>query len=227
MTIARVYPDHAEVADLDTVVVAPADRWLRLNLVASIDGSLVGSDGTSGSLTRGEDRRMLGAIRRASDVVLIGASSFRTESYLIPKTRPLAIVTASGDFSGSAALGGPETGRVFVLCPEPVVASVDLPGATVVGVGGDSTLAPHALVDALRELGFDSIVCEGGPTLAGSLLDAGLVDEVCLSTSPLLGGPAVQPFTLTRARQMVLCGLLVDDAGVSYARWTAARPATR
>ncbi|TMM12853.1 MAG: hypothetical protein E6F98_07540 [Actinobacteria bacterium] len=43
-------------------------------------------------------------------------------------------------------------------------------------------------VDELRERGRKRILCEGGPTLFGSLLSAGVVDELFLTVSPLIAG---------------------------------------
>jgi riboflavin biosynthesis pyrimidine reductase len=40
------------------------------------------------------------------------------------------------------------------------------------------------------EHGVRSILCEGGPHLNGSLLAAGLVDELFLTTSPTIAGGA-------------------------------------
>src|SRR5690606_38039364 len=45
------------------------------------------------------------------------------------------------------------------------------------------------LLDRLRELGAHRVFVEGGPTLAGSFLRAGLADEVLVYLAPtLLGG---------------------------------------
>jgi riboflavin biosynthesis pyrimidine reductase len=41
---------------------------------------------------------------------------------------------------------------------------------------------------ALRERGLNQILCEGGPQLFGTLTAADLVDELCLTVSPLLAG---------------------------------------
>ena len=93
MNLTRLIPGPAAEFDLDSVGATaelselyrpPRARWLRLNLVASINGNAAGADGTSDGLTSRTDRRILGAIRRLSDVVLVGASSVRKEGYFLP-----------------------------------------------------------------------------------------------------------------------------------------------
>src|SRR5690606_14521112 len=80
-------------------------RGIRVNLIASIDGSAQGDDGTSASLSSRADRAVLGAIRAESDVVLVGAATLRQEGYLVPRTARLAVLTVSGDLA-SAEPGG-------------------------------------------------------------------------------------------------------------------------
>jgi riboflavin biosynthesis pyrimidine reductase len=219
VTLRQVFPGAAPVDDLDALYTVVRRPWLRVNLIASVDGRTGGTDGTSASLTMGDDRKVLGAIRRNSDIVVIGAETVRREGFLLPKSVPLAIVTASGDLSGAALPERVAAGRLFVLCPTSVADRISLPGARVVAVDGDGPMAADAIIAALAGLGFDSIVCEGGPSLAGQLISAGLVDELCLSTSPLIVGDGT-PLALATLPMTLDC-LLVDDAGVSYARWTS------
>ena len=47
-------------------------------------------------------------------------------------------------------------------------------------------LAPATIVAALRAYGLSRIVCEGGPALATQFVEAGVVDEVCVTVSPVL-----------------------------------------
>jgi len=74
-----------------------------VNLVVSLDGSAAGPDGTSSSLTMGSDRAVLGAIRAASDLVLVGAATLRSEPHLVPRSTRLAVLSRSGDL-GEARL---------------------------------------------------------------------------------------------------------------------------
>jgi riboflavin biosynthesis pyrimidine reductase len=64
-----------------------------------------------------------------------------------------------------------------------------LPAAVeVVALGDDATVDLQAAVAYLHERGSRSILSEAGPHVFGSLLAAGLVDELFLTVSPLLAG---------------------------------------
>lgn len=231
MKITKLFPLPAQEIVLEddaretlsTLYEVPKKQWLRINFISSVNGNVTGDDGTSNGLTNKIDRSILGTIRSLADVVLVGASSVRKEGYFLPKTAPLAIVTGSGDLSGHRIPPDVEASRVIVLCPQSAVAtlSTSLGDAhvTVVTLPGPR-LDPVDMIEALRERGYNSIVCEGGPTLASQLLDAGLVDELCLSTSPLVNGVNLPTFhSLTRSTPLHLSQLLVDDQSVLYARW--------
>ena len=77
-------------------------------------------------------------------------------------------------------------------------------------------------VGRLAERGLVRVLTEGGPTLLGAFIGADLLDEMCLTTAPLLvGGTAMRVATgetdvLTRMRR---AHLLDDDEGYLYARY--------
>jgi len=204
----------------------PEAPGIRVNLVASVDGSARGDDGTSESLSSRADRAVLGAIRAESDVVLVGAASMRAEGYLLPRTARLAALTASGDFRGAQPGEVADPERLLVLGPESARARtietlaaphrfIPLPPDARGQVGLDDAIV------ALRDAGAPHVVCEGGPSLAAALLAAGLVGELCLSTSPRLTGGALPVLggAAHPAIDLALASLLVDDAGGVYARW--------
>ncbi len=154
---------------------AAAERFVRLNLITTITGATAGADGTSETITSRTDRFVLGAIRRSSDVVVVGARTVRVEGYLLPKTARLAVVTATGDLGsgGLSAAGRSDRPPALVLCPQARVDDVrrtlgDAP-AEVMPVASDADrLRPGAIISALHERGFGRIVCEGGPALASA-----------------------------------------------------------
>ena len=81
---------------------------------------------------------------------------------------------------------------------------------------------PRAMELLRRELGIQHLLCEGGPTLHGYLQRARLVDEMFLTTSPVLigeqtpDGSGVRPTNFSGAP-----GLTVEDA--AWWRWMSCR----
>ena len=58
-------------------------------------------------------------------------------------------------------------------------------------IGGEHEVTAAAAVSALAGRGYREILAEGGPHLLGQLAAAGLIDELCVTISPVLaGGPA-------------------------------------
>ncbi len=230
MILTRVHPAPAETLDLD----APASRdrllewyrprsadWLRINLVMSITGSAAGVDGTSETLTNATDRRILGVIRELSDVVLVGAASVRAEGYQLPRRARLAVATTSGDLAGHR-LDAEQQHRLTIVCPQSVALHVaaEFPRAEVLTIPDSAPVT--AIPTALRAAGHRSIVCEGGPSLSSALLGADAVDELCLTTAPLVREPtlpAFGPSTLPE-KNARLEQLLLDESSYVFTRWS-------
>jgi riboflavin biosynthesis pyrimidine reductase len=77
------------------------------------------------------------------------------------------------------------------------------------------------LLRSLREEGVRAVICEGGPTLHGSLQAAGLVDELFLTIAPKLAGagaPAILEGALPEILPLELAWLLEQD-GELFARY--------
>lgn len=204
----------------------PRSDWVRLNLITTLSGSAAGADGTSDSITNPIDRILLRTIRDLSDVVVVGAASVRAEGYYIPKKAALAVVTSSGDLSGHQVRGSGERGPLLVLCPasasaRALEAMTGTSARVLVVPDQNGRLAAAAIVATLREAGFGSIVAEGGPSLAGQLVAGGVVDELCLTTSAVLGGAPLPLLAqdIPSPVPLELVQLLLDDAGTTYARW--------
>lgn len=182
------------------------------NFVSSIDG-IVALHGrpASSSLISGRDegdRFVMGLLRAAADVVLIGAGTLRDhhgpwtaaaafpdgadafEAFRALEARTpaprLAVVSASGDLDEARALEGAlvlTTSRGKAAIPEHVTAIAEV---EVLGDGG--ALGGSDVIRSLREHGFERILTEGGPRLMAELIRAAVVDELFLSVSPVLAG---------------------------------------
>jgi riboflavin biosynthesis pyrimidine reductase len=57
-------------------------------------------------------------------------------------------------------------------------------------IAGEHDVDLAVTLDALAARGFSRVLAEGGPSLNGQLAAAGLLDELCLTLSPLPVGAA-------------------------------------
>jgi riboflavin biosynthesis pyrimidine reductase len=93
----------------------------------------------------------------------------------------------------------------------------------VVESGPEGRADLPALLRSLREEGIDALLCEGGPTLHGSLQAAGLVDELFLTIAPKLAGGGAPPRILEGELDDVVpleLAWLLEDEGELFARYT-------
>jgi len=190
---------------------------LFANFVSTLDGVVaIPSIPESNSLIAAgskADHLVMGLLRALADVVLVGSGVLRASphgTWLPEKVYP----PAADAFAELRRMRGrPERPEVAVvsgrgsidpshplLAAGAVVVTSDrgaerlesaLPGASsVLALGDDVELAPSRIVGALHDRGHRLVLCEAGPHTFGSLLRAGVVDELFLTVSPLLAGDA-------------------------------------
>jgi riboflavin biosynthesis pyrimidine reductase len=191
-------------------------------MVASIDGSIA-VDGTSGGLSNATDTQVLHTLRELADVIVVGAGTVRSEGYGQPKKpgQRVGVVTGSGDVDVSTPLF--TSGAGFLICP----ATTPTLGVDTLRAGADRVDLAEAL-KRIHELAPGAFVqAEGGAGLNGALLDADLIDEINLTTSPqMVGGrsPRVASTEHEYQRRYQIEGLFTDDEGYVFTRWVR-RPA--
>lgn len=160
--------------------------WVGACMVASLDGAVV-IDQRSGDLSSPEDTALLAALRRAADVILVGAGTVRAEGYGAPKKpgQRIGVVSATGDVDTTTELF--TSGAGFLVLPEDTTAPND--DVAVVRAGHervDLAIALRRLDEVTPSPTFVQV--EGGPGLNGSLVEAGCLDELNLTISPRIGG---------------------------------------
>lgn len=189
----------------------PGDRaWVRTNFVSTLDGAVQGRDGRSGTINTASDRAVFALMRAHADVVLVGAGTARSEHYravdlddwqvaireklgLAPYPT-LAIVSASGDLAENLATGK-DCGPVLILTSRASRAGRPqfAAGVEVIEFDGAGELPVPELITELTDRGLRRVLCEGGPRLNRQLHAAGLVDELCLTLSPMvIAGPSAR-----------------------------------
>ena len=184
---------------------AQAQRWVRFEFVASADGAATVA-GRSGPLGSAEDRRVLHLLRRQADVLLVGAGTIRAEGYSgelvdeagrawrrqhgLPARPVVAVVSGSLDLDPDAAFftQAPRRPLVFTTRAADPARRRALQGVADVVLAGAEAVDPAQLVSSLAAMRHRVIHSEGGPALFGAFQRAGVVDELCLSISPLLAG---------------------------------------
>jgi riboflavin biosynthesis pyrimidine reductase len=203
---------------------------LRAGFVVTTDGGIA-HEGTSRTLQTPADEAVFHALRGVADAVVVGAGTARAEDYGpvrpraaaqawrqrrgLPDTPPLVLVSRSLDLDpGARCFAGPS---VVVTCAA-------APGADRfpdVIVAGDHEVDLAEAVRQLGERGLTRLLCEGGPHLLTALLAARLVDELCLTHTPRLLGPA--PGLLTQEQDppvdLQLQTLVDGGDGVLLARY--------
>jgi riboflavin biosynthesis pyrimidine reductase len=186
-------------------------------MVTSIDGSTV-LDGQSGGLSSSADREVLLTLRSFADVIIVGAGTVRSEGYGIPRKvgQRIGVVSRSGNIDLTTDLF--TSGAGFLIVPE------DAPPCSVFSVrAGVGELDLGAALRALP--GQPQFVqAEGGPALNGALASANLIDEINLTTSPLViggHGPRLLSGATSLSARYQLIHLLEDD-GFLFSRYVRA-----
>ena len=213
-----------EGASLETLYAADAPTWLRANMVSTVDGAGTGSDGRSGSINNEADHRVFQTLRGLADAVVVGAGTAEVEGYR-PGATPIVVVTRRGRLP--ARLRDAQPGQVLmVTCAiaPGLPAAREALGADHVLVAGEESVDLAGAVAALHARGLRHLLCEGGPSLLGDLLAAGVVDELCTTVVPLVvGGDHTRIVPGPDLQLSLTLRLLGEDEGTVFARWTVRR----
>ena len=225
--------------DLPALYAYPEGQMLRANMVATADGAASLGGVTKGISSDG-DRQVFALLRTLSDVILVGSSTAREEKYGParpreqwahlragrPATPPIAVVTGRLDLDPDSPLitAAPADARTIVIttASAPADRRDQLAGHADIIVAGETSVDLKAAVAALAGRGHRRILAEGGPHLLAQLAGAGLLDELCLTISPLLAGPGPGRILAGDGAGAVPLRLahVLEDAGFLLCRYT-------
>jgi riboflavin biosynthesis pyrimidine reductase len=219
--------------------------WVRGNMIASLDGGAT-DDGKAGGLAGAGDRAVFSLMRHAADVILVGASTVRIENYSgaqLPvsaredrrrrgqsEVPPIAVVTRSGNIDPSALLFTRTEVQPLILTTSRFHDDTRRRLGSVAEVIDASASEPDSVDSAsvlkiLADRGLYRVLTEGGPLLLGTMIEDGLLDELCLTIAPILVGGGSKRIVTGMGSvhtKMRRTHLLTDDDGYLYSRYVKA-----
>lgn len=225
---------------LEEMYAYPPTRqpWIRTNFVATLDGATFASDGLSGSLGGPADAKVFALLRSLADVIMVGAGTARAEGYQPVKHEevdadlrlrlglkpvpPIAIVSRSLNIP------------VAMIAPgQLVITSADAPRARIDALSeqidviavGEGEIDWVQVKSRLAAYGMNRVLCEGGPTLHGCLIEQDLVDELCLSIAPVMtSGTATRTaHGLSAVENTMTLGHVLQVDDLLLTRWVRSR----
>lgn len=178
-----------------------------INMVSTLDGK-TSVGGKASPIGSHVDRLLMRNIRGAVDAVLVGAGTVRAEemNLSVPEEvsrrrkenglsdQPLGVILAG---SGTLPLernvfhpDSPSQGQSLVVIsgdntPEMTLREAHALGACILRAEGAALPEPRKVLLLLRDhLNVRTVLLEGGPSINGSFLSSGIVDEIFLTLSP-------------------------------------------
>ncbi len=168
----------------DAVAGGPLREWLHKQrtglphvtwkFAASVDGRSAAADGSSQWITSEAARADVHRRRAVADAIIVGtgtvfvddpALTARLPDGTLAERQPLRVVVGEREISPEARILDDDS-RTMVI----------------------RTRDPHEVIKALSDR--TDVLLEGGPTLAGAFLRAGVIDRILAYVAPiLLGGP--------------------------------------
>ena len=135
--------------------------WVVLSMISTADGATA-IDGNSAKLGGPTDREVFLHLHRSADCVLVGAQTIRQDSYSpLPAHQKLVVLSNSGDLGANTQ------------------ALLD---------AGNTQIVTGDVQNIVYNLSGNICVLEGGSNLNNQMLQANLIDEICLTIAPMFVG---------------------------------------
>lgn len=201
-----------------------------LKLAMSLDGRVTPPVGGPRWTSSEDSRELVHAMRADADCVLVGVGTVLVDDPRLTDRRdgegsrqPSRLVLDTNLRVPPACALAESAREIETIVACGAAASLERQGALEdlgvkvwrVGEAASSGVDAAAVLKRAAEAGKLNVLAEGGPTIASTLLNEGLVDRVAFFVSPVLYGSGGRPaFSELAAR-------LWDPASFTNARWTS------
>lgn len=201
-------PGKPDYTALDPPPPPPDRPWVFANAVMSADGKSV-IEGTERGIGSPTDQRLMRELRVNADVVLNGAGTLRAsgtssrlgdaalEAIRLARGKPpvpiAAVLSASGELPLERAFftarDFPAVVYLSERTPDDRRAAIEAAGRPValLPAGGE---VPAMLRHMRHELGAETLLVEGGPTIYAALYALDAIDEAFVTLGPVVVGGA-------------------------------------
>lgn len=177
--------------------------WVRLKLAMSLDGRTAMASGESQWITGAAARQDVQQWRARSSAILTGVGTVLADDPSMTvrleqtERQPLRVIIDTNLSTPPGAKILQQPGQtVIVTCSEEEAAweALQQAGAEIIAVPQDAhnNVDLAAVLDQLGEREINELHVETGATLAGALMQAGLVDELIVYMAPTLLGDAAR-----------------------------------
>lgn len=177
-----------------------ARPFVHLKLACSLDGKIATRTGDSRWITGEQSRARVHALRHQYDAILIGAGTATADDPVLTdrsgklRRRPLVRVVLDDGLRLSPDSQLVMTAREIPLivftserADSAAIASLEQRGVEVIkDASGGRDL--HAVLQELGRRSIQSVLVEGGASVAGAFLDAGLIDKASFFIAPIIIG---------------------------------------
>lgn len=180
---------------------AHARPFVHLKLACSLDGRIATRTGDARWITNEASRARVHRLRHEYDAILVGAGTASADDPLLtdrsrlPRHRPLTRVLLDDNLrlspdSQLARTAGDSPVIIFTsgTADERAAATLQARGVEIVRVPNGSARDLKWVLENLHGRSLQSVLVEGGATVAGMFLDAGLVAKVSFFIAPLIIG---------------------------------------
>ncbi len=173
--------------------------YVAVKMAMSLDGAIAREPGVQERLSSEPERRYVRELRARYDAVITGAETIRVDDPQLTvrphhdRLRPYTRIVACerGTLPAESRVFVAEEGyaKTIVLAPgaagDRVAGLEGVADVLLIGLPDEPKLDPAKALTALRERGIYSVLCEGGPRLAASLIAGGLADRFYWAIAPV------------------------------------------